>query len=230
MTTARAAAPAAPRHSQVLDTFADIKSVVEPFSIDLPFGKGTLVPVTRLHEGDADLLATCARWRAENAFAFPTQFTVTLEGTARWLRLGLLDVPDRLLFLVRAPDGTLIGHLGFANCAEVPGVMEIDNVVRGVKTGAPGIMSASMQALTDWAQNAFAPRQIFLRVFSHNAHAIAFYERCGYLLDRQLPLQRTEESGRVTFTALPDGDARDPDAFFSRMILRPVAAPDPDRA
>lgn len=207
-------------HEHLLSTFASLKAGLKLFAIPLDGGMGRLVPVTERHDGDAALRATFARWRTDNAFAFPTQFTVTLEGTARWLRKGLLDVPDRLLFLVEAPDGTPVGHLGFANCAAVPGVMEIDNVVRGVKTGAPGIMTAALQGLTDWATREFSPREIFLRVFSDNGHAVRFYERCGYRHDTLLPLRRTSSNGAVNFTPPVDGDIAPPDTHFARMVLQ----------
>ena len=193
---------------------------VEPFELALSDNAGRLVPVTDRHLGDAELLTEFSRWRAENSFAFPTQFPVTNEGTARWLRHGLLEVRDRMLFLVQASDGTLIGHLGYANCLGVPGEMEIDNVVRGVKGGAPGIMETSMRRITSWAVEAFAPDLIHLRVFSHNEHAIRFYERCEFVTVGQLPLRRTEVGDRITFTPPVPDDTAPPDAWFTRMVLQ----------
>ena len=207
--------------ARLLHAFAAIKRGSQPFTLTLPDGAGQLVPVTERHDGDAALLAEFSRWRDENAFAFPTQFAVTLDGTSRWLRKGLLDVPDRLLFLVQAADETFVGHLGFANCSEVAGVLEIDNVVRGVKHGAPGIMAAAMQRLTDWAQRDFSPREVFLRVFADNTHAVRFYERCGYVFDTLLPLRRSEDAGRITFATPAAADTRPADAHFARMILQP---------
>jgi RimJ/RimL family protein N-acetyltransferase len=219
MTIADAPAAQGTAQDHLLATFARIKQGHAAFSIPLADGAGRLIPVTEAHDGDVALIATIADWRACNAFAFPTQFTVTLDGTARWLRLGLLDVPDRLLYLVQASDGTLIGHLGFANCAAAPGVMEIDNVVRGVKAGAPGIMAAAMHALTRWAAHEFSPREIFLRVFSDNRHAVRFYERCGYRHDTMLPLRRTSTENAISYAPPAAGDTAAPDTYFARMVL-----------
>lgn len=188
------------------------------FALQLPENGGRLIPVGEADEGNDALLAQFSHWRAENFFAFPTQFPVTQEGTARWLRNGLLNVPDRLLFLVEAPDGTLVGHLGYASCNGVPLTMEIDNVVRGVKAGYPGIMQAALGTLIEWAEAAFAPHVIHLRVFSHNDHAVRFYERCGFVREALLPLRRTENDGRVTFAPVAAGDAQPADAFFQRMV------------
>lgn len=219
MTIADAPATRNTAQDHLLATFSRIKRGQKPCTIPLGGTAGQLVPVTEAHDGDLALYAMFADWRASNAFAFPTQFTVTLEGTARWLRKGLLDVPDRLLFLVQAADGTLVGHLGFANCAADPGVMEIDNVVRGVKHGSPGIMSDAMHALTDWATREFAPRRIFLRVFSDNLHAVRFYERCGYRHDAMLPLRRTATNSAISYAPPAAGDTAAPDTYFARMVL-----------
>ena len=43
----------------------------------------------------------------------------------------LLDVADRMLFLVLDRHGHAVGHLGFASAAAADRAMEIDNVVRG---------------------------------------------------------------------------------------------------
>jgi perosamine synthetase len=165
-------------------------------SIVLPDDRGLLVPVCELHTGDTRLIATLGRWRAANDFAFPTQFPVTDEGTARWLRSGVLDVEDRVLFLVCDRHGHPVGHLGFANALAGDRQMEIDNVVRGER-GEPGLMSTALDALIDWAEGMFCPEEIHLRVFDDNERAVGFYERLGFLRDGATPLRREERDGGV---------------------------------
>src|SRR3954447_17132567 len=94
-------------------------------SIPLADGAGYLLPVCELHTGDQALISLFSQWRSDNAFAFPSQFPVTDAGTASWLRSKLLDVEDRLLFLVVDRQGRPVGHLGYANCLNERGEMEI---------------------------------------------------------------------------------------------------------
>ena len=148
--------------------------------IVLPDGAGLLVPVCELHAGDEATIALLARWRDENQHAFPTRFTVTHEGTRSWLRSALLDVPDRILFLVLDAFGHPVGHLGFANCLNDERSLEIDNVVRG-ESAAPGLMGVALDVLCEWAADMFLPEEIVLRVLDGNAHAIAFYRRHGWV-------------------------------------------------
>src|SRR3954468_20167248 len=163
-------------------------------SIVLPEGRGLLVPVCALHAGDRRLVADLASWREASAFAFPTQFPVTEAGTARWLRNGVLDVEDRILFLVLDRHGHPAGHLGFA------GSLEVDNVVRGVKDGERGLMSAAMEGLLRWAHEVLGAHEIHLRVFEDNDRAVSFYERLGFVRGETTPLRRVEhEPGVVAY-------------------------------
>src|SRR5438874_2290184 len=78
--------------------FAALKEITAPAELEaaaLPLREmpGTLLPICRVHESDRAAVELLARWRARNMAAYPTQFEVTLEGTARWLRELVLDVP-----------------------------------------------------------------------------------------------------------------------------------------
>jgi perosamine synthetase len=204
------------------DSLADLHAR----SIVLADGQGLLVPVCELHTDDERLIAQLSRWRQENAFAFPTQFEVTDEGTARWLRAGLLDVEDRLLFLVLDRHGHPVGHLGFANALAGASELEIDNVVRGEKALARGLMSAALEALIAWAHQLFGPETVFLRVFADNEHAVRFYTRLGFRKDGLAALRRIEEPGRVSFVPAADGERAD--RFFLRMVHAPDERVAPD--
>jgi perosamine synthetase len=189
-------------------------------SVVLPEDRGLLVPVCELHADDTRLIATFGRWREEHASAFPTQFPVTHEGTARWLRHGVLDKEDRLLFLVCDRHGHAVGHLGFAGALDGDRALEVDNVVRG-EDGEPGLMSAAMEALLRWAGELFCPREVHLRVFEENDRAVRFYERLGFRADGTTALTRTESAdGRLAYVPAGEGEAGD------RKFLRMVHAPE----
>jgi perosamine synthetase len=188
-------------------------------AIVLPEGRGLLVPVCELHADDARLVATLSRWRADNAFAFPTQFPVTDDGTARWLRAGLLDVEDRVLFLVCDRHGHPVGHLGFANGLAGDRELEVDNVVRGETDAEPGLMTMAMESLLRWAHETLGPREVHLRVFDDNERAVRFYERLGFRADGTIPLRREErDDGAVAYV---------PGEPAERFFLRMVHAPEP---
>lgn len=183
---------------------------------------GYLVPVCELHATDNALIKKLALWRETNAHFFPSQFPVTLEGTATWLRKGVLDVQDRLLFLVVDPHGQMVGHLGYANGLNEFCELEVDNVVRGEKEGNPGIMLAAMKRLIDWAEEFISPNNIFLRVLSDNAHAIDFYKKLNFVEGDFIPLHKHQEGNAVFYRDLtcPEESI---DKYFLRMQYAPEA-------
>jgi perosamine synthetase len=190
-------------------------------SIPLADGAGMLVPVCELHAGDERLIGLLGSWREESAFAFPTQFPVTRDGTATWLRRGLLDVPDRILFLVQDRFGHTVGHLGFAAADNPDRSLEVDNVVRGDKAVQPGLMGAALEGLLTWGEDCFRPARIHLRVFADNEHAIGFYRRLGFRDAARSPLRREVDGEAVRY--IPSAAAR-ADRWFLGMDWAPDRA------
>jgi len=191
--------------------------------------EGYLAPVCELHATDRRLITKLAQWRRTHATAFPTQFPVTLEGTASWLRSKLLDVEDRLLFLILDRLGEAIGHLGLANTINDARAVEIDNVVRGVAGVHPGIMSAAMRTLLEWTEQSLAPQCIFLRVLDDNVRAIDFYRRLHFAVSERIPLRRHQENDCVTYVPLPADAPQKPDKHFVRMVYEPPATAAPSQ-
>jgi perosamine synthetase len=188
-------------------------------SLRLPDGAGFLLPICDLHVGDEALIADLTSWRNADVRAYPSQFVATPESTRAWLRERVLAAPERMLFLVVNKWGQRVGHLGFANALNDDCSLEMDNIVRGVKTGDPGIMTRAMVTLLNWAEEKLGPREIYLRVFENNAHAIAFYEKLGFVRDRLLPLTRRQDGMKVSYEPTPA--SAQPDTHFLRMVYRP---------
>lgn len=185
-------------------------------NIPLLSQKGYLLPISNLHIHDDALIEKLSQWREANSFAYPSQFKVTFEGTKLWLQNKLLNVEDRILFLVIDELGNAIGHLGFANGYNDNFSLEIDNVVRGNKDSSKGLMTDALITLIRWAEENLWPDEIYLRVFNDNDHAIKFYEKIGFLKDTLLPLQRIETEWCISYQSITD-EVIKPDKYFLRM-------------
>lgn len=180
-------------------------------------GEGALLPVCRLHLQDECLIQQLSDWREKYAFAYPSRFPVSFEGTRLWLEEKVLNVSDRILFLVLNNIGRIVGHMGFANCFNDELAMEIDNVVRGISGTAPGIMSVCLWRLIEWANTTLWPAKIFLRVLDDNEHAQQFYQNIGFIeVDRE-PLRKRVIGDVVRLNPIEAGDNAEPDAHFVKM-------------
>jgi perosamine synthetase len=214
-------------HQAVRNNFQFLKQTstldkAQAVSLPLPRSGGYLFPVCELHLDDAALIATLSHWRRENATAYPSQFPVTDEGTHSWLSDRLLNVPDRLLFLVLDKHGYPVGHLGFANCLNDKCEMEIDNVVRGVASAPSGIMSEAMRVLLNWAQETIGASAFYLRVFEDNTHAINFYRALGFIDASTIPLRKRVQGELTAYSPITPPDAAPPDRVFLRMEYQPA--------
>ena len=153
---------------------------------------GHLKPVTKESLENADDIKLLAKWREAAQDAFPAQFKVTEEGTKTWLDKGVLQPRDRLLFWVTDISGKRLGHLGLFRFNFTKKFCELDNIVRG-EVGAPGLIEAACQALIDLCKQELGQDDIYLRVFSDNARAIALYERLGMKEIQRSPLRKIVE-------------------------------------
>ena len=209
----------------ILSEIASLKAI-ERFdelmvrSIRLNDNKGYLVCVSELHSNDKVIIELFAKWRV-GATTFHSKFNVTFESTKRWLRNLLLDVPDRILFLVLNCQGYPVGHMGFANVINEECSMEIDNVIRGELNQDAGLMSVAMTALVNWAHDNFSPQRIYLRTLDNNDRAICFYTKLGFKITGKQPLRRIEKCGDYNHIPLVEGDTIPPDRYFICMDIYP---------
>ncbi len=133
------------------------------------------------------LIKSLADWRRDNQSWYPTVFTVTEEGTKLWLKKQVIDVDDRILFLIVSMDGVVFGHMGLFRG-------EIDNVLRGKKGIVDGGMTQGLRALMKFCATDLRIKNLYLRVFSDNVKAIHYYKNCGFSEIGKIPLKKIEES------------------------------------
>lgn len=181
---------------------------------------GYLLPVCEVFTGREDIISLLSKWRDENQFVYPTQFTVTDDGTARWLRNGVFDVAGRILFFVVTSNGLFIGHIGLNNAVNDMGGVEFDNIVRGIKTTEKGIMSRAMRTLESWARNTLKATYLYLKVFSDNKKAVDFYKRLGWEVIEEIPLKKHKKEGDITYKEEEGLTIKDADKIFLKMILK----------
>ena len=116
--------------------------------------------VTHRDIDDAALIERLGAWRAESMANYPTQFPVTAEGTARWLRDHVLGDADRLMFLIvdaDDPHGPAYGHMGFDHAHPSEPVMGLSNVLKGDRERLPrGAMEAVEERMIAWAHEGSA--------------------------------------------------------------------------
>lgn len=180
-----------------------------------------LVPFTSLdlHEESQQLLLK--KWREANQFAYPTRFTVTLEGTRNWLEKGVLENESRVLFWITNSNFKRLGHIGLV-CLPENSDLEVDNVLRG-ESGNPGLMTEAMKSLESLVETEFSLETISLRVLESNSHAVNFYKNLGYKVLVKTPLMEVREGD--TLSLKPGSPAVDTFLTMSKSLLESRGVP-----
>jgi len=175
-----------------------------------------LKPITKshLHENipNHELIKSLADWRRNNQSWYPTVFTVTEEGTKLWLKNQVIDIDDRILFLIVSLDGVVFGHMGLFRG-------EIDNVLRGRTGIVDRGMTQGLFALMKFCNTELRIKNLYLRVFSDNASAIHYYKNCGFSEIGKIPLKKSEEINCIKWEPSPDIDIYQAERSYSVMQI-----------
>lgn len=209
----------------VIENFKFLKSaktIQQAYLRGIPIGEdGFLLPVCEAHILDDELVNRLTEWRNKNVSVYPTQFIANVESTKSWLVEKLLNVPDRILFLVVDNSGNSIGHLGFNGCINEEMLFEIDNVVRGVQSKNKGIFSKALIALIDWARKTINVEGFFLRVMDDNPAAINFYIGNSFVEEKKIPLVKDIRKDLISYREAGEGEVQEKNSL--RMRYAPQA-------
>ena len=186
------------------------------FVIPVANGKekvANLRPITKRYledtEENIEIIKLLAEWRETNQEWFD-MFNVSVEGTKEWLKKNVIDIENRILFLVETTDGNPFGHMGLFRG-------EADNFIRGRNDLIKGGMTSALKTMLSWAFAELELNELYLRVFSDNKKAIAYYERCGFKQIGLIPLRKIEKAEITRWEAIEEGDKKEADRYFSLM-------------
>ncbi len=175
---------------------------------------GHLKPITKdiliKSKSNSLLITKLSEWRQKNERWFDS-FNVTNEGTLRWLKKGVIDQSDRLLFLVQNVEKIDIGHMGLYRG-------EADNFIRGESSISKGIMTLSLQKMLYWSFNRLKINKLYLRVFSDNNKAIKFYKNCGFRSVGKIKLKKVIKGDVIRYVSLQSIEK--PDRFYTLMCCK----------
>ena len=150
---------------------------------------------------DAQDVRLLTEWRNRHVQRFLTEFVATDARTAAWLAGSIHANGSKLLFMLDAPDGTRLGHLGIGFIDWRGGYGEADAIVSG-GASPPGLMKLALQTLLRWARGQLGLAHLAVRVRSDNP-ALEFYRRVGFVEHRRVPLMAEHGSDGTVWHEVP---------------------------
>jgi RimJ/RimL family protein N-acetyltransferase len=164
----------------------------------------------RLCEGTVQDLTD---WRNRHVSSFLTEFVATPERTAAWLAGPQFAGPRRIMFTIEAPDLGRVGQIGLGAVDFETGYGEVDAVVRG-RGEQPGLMSAAMATLIEWAREILRLDAVHVRVRSDNEHALRFYEKGGFVEYDRVPLVADIDDAMTNWREAPGAATDGPSLVY----------------
>lgn len=177
---------------------------------------GLLVAVSHATLTKTDVLDAFTRWRTTYGRFFLTQFTPTPERTSSWVKAILAD-ERRMLFTIHAGE-SLVGHYGFRDLEE--GSAELDNLLRGERGGHPGLMQATVLALSRWLFTRLAIRTVFGNILSDNPFALKLHTDAGFTLGDKRPLTLVEGENQNLWKVGEAGNSSPQQKYYQQVVLR----------
>lgn len=165
---------------------------------------------------DYNLSKLLSKWRVENPSISTATFKVTEDRTSRWLLSHVLDRKDRIIFMIYSLEHEPLGHIGLSNVNYNKNSVELDSVLRGVKSYLPGLMTYSTKSLIDFALNYFKFSDIYLSVFSDNFQAIRFYKKLNFEEVDRIPLIKIEKDDEIKYEVT----SKNPEIEFEKYYLK----------
>jgi len=176
------------KRSIVGAVFENFKGTTSEDSLNLPLYAEIEVSASRLEYSfrvagnwllDKQLwLEQMMNAREDNREMYFSRFPPSIETLCEYLKVGPIENPNQILFLVIDKSGDLIGHAGLKvhNLDQV----EIDNVLR-ISDESPGIMEIALTELLSWSQKTLTINTFKLQVIGTNTRAIALYSKFGFI-------------------------------------------------
>jgi perosamine synthetase len=139
-------------------------------------------------EGDIERLTA---WRNRTPRSFQTEFEATVDRTRRWLRERVSSDDSRILFMIEDTERP-IGYVGVGFIDWHARAGEADSVVRGEST-YPGLMTAALRTLLNWARTDLGLDRFMVRVLADNP-ALSFYRKFGFVEVGRTPLKSVQHA------------------------------------
>lgn len=163
---------------------------------------GYLRTIDRSILEDCELIETMALNRTKHRKNFLTQFDVTPENKKNWLENGVLNNPNKVLFLVEAADGTVVGQDGFTMLGG--GVFSLDGTMRWMKVGEKDLYVRSGVARAGICFSFLDCGISTTEVFEDNIANVKNSIRMGHEIVEVSPLFLSEKNEVFRYDRIPD--------------------------
>ena len=207
----------------VISNFKFLKSsqnIKEVYLKSIPIGDlGFLLPLSIVHLNDLHLMQKLFFWNNANPIIVSSRLNFDIEDISEWVRNEVLNVEDRIIFLIGNNEGQICGQISIDNCHS--GQFEINDVLKCNPESSKEMILSALLSLFEWFRKTTNADSFSLRVMEGDIDEIQFYEKNNFIKTEKIPLVKETKNNVLSYRQADETE--NPDKFFIKMTWKPSA-------
>ena len=145
--------------------------------------------VLRLVDESDETVILLTKWREMYRNNFGTDFSISEKKTREWLRKGVLENPDKIVFVIYV-ENRKIGIISTAEYDEKTNSAILDTMMKDPTYKLPGLMTTIEKVYLKWMFDELNLSKITGFLFSDNKKMMGIHQKCGWAIIDIVPIQK----------------------------------------
>ena len=128
-------------------------------------------------------------WRKKYRNMFATDFKMSEEKTRKWIKKGILENPEKIVFMINA-DNKKIGIIRTATYDKKTNSAMLDTMIKDPTYKLPGLMTVVEKVYLRWMFEGLKLSKITGFLFSDNEKMMNIHKKCGWVTIDVVPIEQ----------------------------------------
>lgn len=174
--------------------------------------------VLKTIEDSDETVHLLTKWRRHYENWFGTTFRISEERTKKWINNGIIDNPDRSLFMIYV-NGKKFGCIGTIRFVEEENSGALDAMIRDPEIEHKGLMLLVEKAFLKWMFDGLKLSKITGYLFSDNVRMMDLHKKCGWTKIEKIPLKKIQTKDGTEWVRMKIEDKTKPERYFDSIKL-----------
>tara|TARA_B100000378_G_scaffold19182_1_gene15091 strand:- start:1197 stop:1898 length:702 start_codon:yes stop_codon:yes gene_type:complete len=145
--------------------------------------------ILRLVDESDETVILLTKWREMYRNNFGTDFSISEQKTREWIRKGVLENPDKIVFVIYV-ENRKIGIISTAEYDEKTNSAILDTMMKDPTYKLPGLMTTIEKVYLKWMFDELNLSKITGFLFSDNKKMMDIHQKCGWAIIDIVPIQK----------------------------------------
>ena len=145
--------------------------------------------ILRLVDESDETVTLLTKWREMYRNNFGTDFSISEQKTREWIRKGVLENPDKIVFVIYV-ENRKVGIISTAEYDEKTNSAILDTMMKDPTYKLPGLMTIIEKVYLKWMFDGLSLSKITGFLFSDNEKMMNIHQKCGWATIDVVPIQK----------------------------------------